>query len=114
MEELSENMKRSLRRWWTKKERAGDLTTKEAHIANMYFSQFTEIAVLLPFPRKEVEDKKTKKEKKMEMKRERRRLEYFKELAIDPTDYNANVHQVVKLQFRGARHDWRNNTLGDG
>jgi hypothetical protein len=114
MEELSENTKRSLRRWWTMKERAGDLTPSEAHIADLYFSQYTEIALFLPFPSREIEEKKTKKEKRRDRRREERRLEYYKDLVIDPKDYNANIHKVVMLEFRGRRHDWRNNSLVDG
>jgi hypothetical protein len=114
MEELSENMKRSLRRWWTLKERAGGLSPKESHIADKYFSQYTEIALLLPFPSKEVEEKKTKKDRKRDRRREERLLEYYKDLVIDPKDYYGNIHKAVSLGLRGRTNDWRNNTLVEG
>ncbi len=111
MEELTIDVKSSLHRWYLMSERAGNFDPRLDYITKLFFEHESLIDIDLP-----IDD--TEKENAENKAAEDRRLSYFDDAGIfekhNTQSYFTMISNIIKYEYRGRRHDWRNNTMTAG
>jgi len=104
MDALHANTKQSLRRWYTLRERAGDLDARLDLITQEFISITNRIQVQFPLPDPTSEHLEIMK----------RQAAYLDKWVVDPKNYLQSVHDMTGILTRGRHRDWRKNTLKAG